>query len=173
MSLIEIRSPQERVRSSCCYIKRTSQYNYTHFFFQYTLLPERRPEQAWDTEGSVDDEDSACPGQALEGAWAEGWGAAEEDDQVVVDVEVVEEGGDHDTAEVAAEGGERAVVGEVVHLPLEHPLGVHELAREVSHHRHEEHWLMEDVGNQDNINDLSFVWRNLKIKHCQSRYSRY
>ena len=117
-------------------------------------LPDGRPEQAGHAEGGVDHEDGAGPGQALEGAVAEGRGAAEEDDQVVVDVEVVEEGGDHEAAEVAAEGGERAVVGEVVHLPLEHPLGVHELAREVSTHRHEEHWSIEDVGNQDNINDL-------------------
>ena len=121
------------------------------------MLPDGRPEQAGHAEGGVDHEDGAGPGQALEGAVAEGGGAAEEDDQVVVDVEVVEEGGDHQAAEVAAEGGERAVVGEVAPLPLEHPLGVHELAREVSHHRHEEHWLMEDVGNQDNINNLSIV----------------
>ena len=120
-------------------------------------LPDGRPEQAGHAEGGVDHEDGAGPGQALEGAVAEGGGAAEEDDQVVVDVEVVEEGGHHQAAEVAAEGGERAVVGEVVHLPLEHPLGVHELAREVSHHRHEEHWLMEDVENQDDINNLSIV----------------
>ena len=133
------------------------------------MLPDGRPEQAGHAEGGVDHEDGAGPGQALEGAVAEGGGAAEEDDQVVVDVEVVEEGGDHQAAEVAAEGGERAVVGVVVHLPLEHPLGVHELAREVSHHRHEEHWLMEDVENQDNINDQSIVRRNSKIKHCQAK----
>ena len=125
-----------------------------HHVVMLPRLPDGRPEQAGHAEGSVDHEDGAGPGQALEGAVAEGRGAAEEDDQVVVDVEVVEEGGDHEAAEVAAEGGERAVVGEVVHLPLEHPLGVHELAGEVSHHRHEEHWSIEDVGNQDNINDL-------------------
>ena len=119
-------------------------------------LPDGRPEQAGHTEGGVDHEDSAGPGQALEGAVAEGRGAAEEDDQVVVDVEVVEEGGDHQAAEVAAEGGERAVVGVVVHLPLEHPLGVHELAREVSLQPQEKHCLMEAVKDQD-INDLGIV----------------
>ena len=121
-------------------------------------LPDGRPEQAGHAEGGVEHEDGAGPGQALEGAVAEGGGAAEEDDQVVVDVEVVEEGGDHQAAEVAAEGGERAVVGEVVHLPLEHPLGVHELAREVSLQRQEKHCLMEAVKDQD----ISMIWVLIK-----------
>ena len=125
-----------------------------HHVIIVPMLPDGRPEQAGHAEGGVDHEDGAGPGQALEGAVAEGGGAAEEDDQVVVDVEVVEEGGDHQAAEVAAEGGERAVVGVVVHLPLEHSLGVHELAREVSLQRQEKHCLMEAVKDQD----ISMLW---------------
>ena len=56
-----------------------------------------------------------------------------------MDVEPVEHRGDHEAAEVVAEGPEHAVVGVVLLLPLEHPLGVHKLAVDVSIARHKDH----------------------------------